>query len=532
MRKYLLFLPSTLNFKKNLILYVILTLLIIVALIIRTTGIASLRILFLFDSARDLLYVKQIVVDHKPLLIGPSSGGLQGYYHGVFWFYILTIPFILGHGNPAAATLFMALSSTISVAVVFFVLKKIINNEAALFGSIIYSFDYFSVQTSRFIWNPYPIIWLVPIYIFSMYKAIQQDFKYLLLTAFLTSFIFQFESIYGINLFPVLAILVVQFLFVKQPIFQKIRKLILILFIFLIPFLPTILFDIRHQFLISSSLIKAFTSGGSTITHNSAIDKVLPFPQKLQARFTDLQQYTIHSISNSSPLNYGIFIVFLLGAYMIFKNKEKNLGMLIILLTTALITPFFFFLTLKYTVWSYYWMGSPAIYTCMISVGIGYLIKQYKQLFIPFICTCILLVLVYNPFKDISSWYYGDIQLGTQTLKTQIDVIDTVYKDASGQAFSAYQFTPPVYDYVYRYLFWWKGNTVYRTYPVDNKQRLMYLILEPSPSDPQAIFFKTHVIRTQEKPIKTFLFPDNLRVEKIYKDKTEKDVDPNYFPSL
>jgi hypothetical protein len=67
---------------KQAALLIFLLIIIVLAFLLRTRGLATQNVLFLYDGARDLLYVKKLVVDHDLLLIGPPSGGLQGYFHG------------------------------------------------------------------------------------------------------------------------------------------------------------------------------------------------------------------------------------------------------------------------------------------------------------------------------------------------------------------------------------------------------------------------------------------------------------------
>ena len=62
---------------KKLALILFLVLLLIVAFLLRTRGIVTDNFLLLYDSSRDLLFVKKIVIDHDLLLIGPSSGGCK-----------------------------------------------------------------------------------------------------------------------------------------------------------------------------------------------------------------------------------------------------------------------------------------------------------------------------------------------------------------------------------------------------------------------------------------------------------------------
>jgi hypothetical protein len=128
---------------------------------------------------------------------------LQGYFHGILWYYLLAVPFFLGSGHPASFTWFAAIVSTLSVVV----LKKLSGISGALLGTIIFSFAGFSVATAKFIWNPYPIVWLMPLYFLALYSFAAKHTVALPVAALLTSLMLHFEVIYGIVLLPTLLLM-------------------------------------------------------------------------------------------------------------------------------------------------------------------------------------------------------------------------------------------------------------------------------------------------------------------------------------
>ncbi len=498
----------------------------------RTTGIISNNILFLFDNGRDLLYVKNIVIDHKLYLIGPSSGGLQGYFHGVLWYYMLTIPFILGKGNPAAFTLFMATMSSLSILTTFFVMKKILNIKSAIIAATIFAFALFSVSTSKFIWNPYPIVWLMPIYIFSLFSFVRKKAYALPLAATIVGLIFNFEAIYGVCLLPILVTLFIVYVFRNIEYKRKIVYVLISIFFFLIPLVPTLVFDLRHSFLISSTLTKTMVEGGENLSHLSN-EKQKNLFERISLRINDLYTYSIQSITPNKYVNLLFFGGLLFGIYYMIKHKYAEGIKFITLCIFSLILPFFLFLNLKYAVWGYYWIGNPPLYTLLLSYVLGFVITKYDryQASLTY-AIIIILVILYNPFMYIPIWQKGEINQGAVSLTTQLNIVDTIYADAKGENFSAYVLTPPVYDYVYRYLFWYRGQQLHLNTKKDEKQKLTYYIIEPQPSDKDGSFFKKRTIRTINKPTNIFKFPGEINVEKIYTSPSEEPVDPNYFPRL
>lgn len=516
---------------KNIIL-LILAIIFALGLIERTAGIISNNILFLFDNGRDLLYVKKIVIDHKLTLIGPSSGGLQGYFHGVLWYYLLTIPFVLGKGNPTTFTLFMATMSSFSILVTFFVMKKISNVFAAIIAATIFAFAVFSVSTSKFIWNPYPIVWLMPLYFFSLFAFVRKKIYALPLCAAIAGLIFHFEAIYGVSLLPVLIILFIIYIFQRIEYKRKITNILISLFLFLIPLFPTLAFDLRHNFLISTTLTKTLVEGGENLSHSTS-EKQKSLSERISLRLDDLYNYSIQSITPNKYINLLFLGSLLFGLYYMIKHKYVDGLKFVTLCIFSIVLPFFVFLNLKYAVWGYYWIGNPPLYALLLSYILGFVIIKYNhyQAYFTY-AVIILLAILLNPFRYIAPWQNGEINQGADNLSTQLNIVNTIYADAKGNNFSAYVLTPPVYDYVYRYLFWYRGQQLGLNTKKDEKQKLTYYIIESQLSDRNGAFFKKNTIRTINKPTNIFKFPGGISVEKIYTSPGEKRVDPNYFPRL
>ena len=516
-------------FKKSHLLILLIAVIFVFIFLVRTVGLFNNNILFLFDSARDFLWVKKIVVDHKFILIGPSSGGLQGYFQGVFWYYLLAIPFAISNGNPLSGPWFMVVCSIASVTTAFFIFKKIHNIHAAILSSIILGFAGYSVATTQFIWNPYPIVWLMPLYFLGIYLLAKHSKWGIMLLSILQGLIMHFEIIYGLGILPGFLILVGYFIF-KGKQHNKIKTLIISALLFILPFIPSLLFDMRHQFLMTKSIVTTITTGGQNLTHKGAPDNLTT---RIILRIDDLKAFTLESVTTNVLVNYTLFILFLIGVGIMIRIKKDAQQLTTIVLTTIiLLSPFFVFLFLKYSVWGYYWIGTAPLYAMLLCFGLGFLFEYYKE-FRLFWFLAIILLFMYAPWSAINQWYGGGLVPGYQVFSTQQRVLNYIYNDAHGEKFSAYEQTPPVYDYVYRYLFWWQGRK-YGYIPTDEKQKNVYVILENVPSDPDAIYFVKNTLHITEAPITTEVFGDPYpKVEKFIIDPSkELPVDPNFFPQL
>ena len=439
------------------------------------------------------------------------------------------LPFLLGNGHPVAFTWFVVCLSLLSVVLSFFVLKKLSGIYGAVLATILYSFAGFSVATTKFIWNPYPIVWLMPLYVLGLFAWTKQKPYGLPLAAGVTGLGIHFEAISGITLIPTLGVMGIMEFTRHVALKQKAATLFVSLLVFALPFLPNLLFDLRHNFLISSALYKTVATGGANITHRPE-EIPLPLAERIRLRTDDLLTYTVHAVTPNKTVNVLLFILLIAGGTMLYRKKRTDC-LFVLLVVLTLLTPFCLFLTLKYSVWSYYWLANPPLYSLLLAFVLASLVKDNRKL-LPLLFVLIgVLLVAYNPLSALNQWQRGDLRSGGQTFTTQRAIVQAIYKDAGTQDFSVYVLTPPVYDYVYRYLLWWQGTRQFHNLPKDEKQRLVYVILEQNPSDPDGTFFKKNVVRTARKPTKTFRFP-GVRVEKIMTAPGEPPFDRNYLPVL
>ncbi|MDE2590765.1 MAG: hypothetical protein KGL95_14010, partial [Patescibacteria group bacterium] len=406
---------------------------------------------------------------------------------------------------------------------------KTANVYAGLLGAIIFSFAGFSIATTKFIWNPYPIVWIMPLYFLALYLFSRQKPIGLPLVTFLTALIIHFEAIYGVCLLPTQAVVTVLWFIQKKPLKDKLKQGSLSLFLFILPLIPSMIFDLRHHFLITSSLWHAFSSGGNSISHGNIAP--IPISQRIILRGMDLFKYSIDSLTPWTVINLLLTLTAGFGVYKL-RNKQNNL--LFILSFIVVVSPFFIFLLMKYYVWEHYWTGNAPFFAIVVSFALGKLLAIYssRKTTLAFLGGSILLISAYVPWSILLLWKQGVLQPGEQVFSTQSKVVATVYAAAGKRPFSVYEETPPVYDFVYRYLFWWKGYTTYHRYSRNDKQPITFIIRETTPSDPDGIFFKAHVVHIQDAPVKTITFPGGPVLEEYERISPEPAVDPNYFPQI
>lgn len=218
-----------------------------------------------------------------------------------------------------------------------------------------------------------------------------------------------------------------------------------------------------------------------------------------------------------------------IGWVLILKNKLKiEINFLKILL--AILGVFYVgFSFYPGPLWVWYRAGLPIVYVLLVAVPLGFLwekIKISRFLIIP------LFLIIFSQTLTLLPKPVNDVAI----ISTQKKVLDYVYTSAAGQQFSYFAYTPPVYDYIWQYDFWFYGQRKYAYLPknwqmgvpllgigIQNKppvgdEKLFYLIIEPNhdrPWEPQG-WIKNYI--KTGKVLETKQFPGDVIVEKRTND--------------
>jgi hypothetical protein len=128
-------------------------------------------------------------------------------------------------------------------------------------------------------------------------------------------------------------------------------------------------------------------------------------------------------------------------------------------------------------------VGLPVVYISFFSIGLYLLAKQMKNNLIVLIVFCLSIFMNQNNLITNLDFSKPSWEGNASVYRNQLEVIDYVYKEARGQNFKYNVYTPPVFDYTYRYLFKWYGPKKY-AYSPTHTARIAYFIIEPDPGYP------------------------------------------------
>lgn len=270
---------------------------------------------FLGDQGRDATIIKRILnLEHLPAIGPPSSIGQI--YLGPFYYYLISPFLLIFNYNPLGLAFGVSILSIFALIIIYFVTKKEINTQIAIFFLILLAFSTTNIDLSRYSWNPnlLPIFAFFTLYFF--YKLIKNNkiFDAVLFGAFL-SFSIQLHYLAVFLIFPII------FISIQKPnhgswkkfLYDKI-KLLIAFIVFIIFSFPLIFFDLRHQFINSKNFLKLFTNGG-VVSNSSYLSRL---PETISSFFQ-------HVFKTSLPHLVILLFFSYLIIYLLLNSRRINL---------------------------------------------------------------------------------------------------------------------------------------------------------------------------------------------------------------
>jgi len=273
---------------------------------------------FLGDQGRDALIMQDIVtLKHFPAIGPPTSVGLI--YMGPFFYYLMAPFLLIAHFNPLGPALGTTLYSLMALVLVGMMVKHYTNKTTALLFMLILSFSSFLTDVAKFAWNPNLLPYFAFATFFFFYEMI---FKRKYVSAFLTGLLFGFSiQLHPLVLLTSLPLGIGTLVYIFRIQGRKKYKLpFLALIGFVLAIAPLIIFDLRHNFINTHSLLTLFhsnsvvTKANITIwsfweTANSFFHVVLPFPSQYGSVFIPVFIYLAYQSAKRALEEKNTFIL-------------------------------------------------------------------------------------------------------------------------------------------------------------------------------------------------------------------------------
>lgn len=486
------------------------TLLILVMLLgigLRSVEVINKNPIFGFDQGRDYLAVREIVIDKKPTLIGSEVGagmaGLQYIFHGPYYYYSLVVPFILFAGDPYGGLVLMFVFGVFSLVFCFYFVWKNFGLKTALVATFLVGLA-LSAQ-SRFMWNSHPATLFILLVFWLAFRISENPNRYFFWACFWAGIIYGFQLAISVSLIVAL--------FVFALFILKIRKAKVYLkgiMGLLLAYLPFLIFEARHGFMAVKSVAGIFAK---FLTGQSDLDLATNFKEHLLAFWFNFRA----TFCFSDRLCFWLMIFFLIVIfyYLIKEKKSQEKDFIRFLLILPLVT-FLIFILLESVVWGHYLVHLHLTYILLFA----FFVTKSKLPMAKVVFFVLLVLMLPGAFKEVQKGY-ADLSDhgGVAKIKGKIEAVDYIYQDAREEEFNVLVFTPPVYDYAYRYFLIWYGGGKYGYVPGDKKEGLFYLWIEPDSKKPWSYkgWLET-VIKTGEV-LKEEKLPGGFVIQKRYAEK-------------
>jgi len=456
---------------KHKILYLVLFVILGLAFFVRVYRVDQV-LGFYFDQGRDALVIWDFWHNGKLFLIGPTTG-IAGIFRGPWYYWLIAPTYLIGGGDPVYPSMFLSILTVVAIAILWWLAKEIGGWKTGIIAALIASFSYFLVLAGKWLSNPTPMMLVSMLLILSMYMITKGKRIYWLLMAISATMAIQFGS--AAEVFYIPAILV--FAWWQRKNLPNRKLLIISAAVFVSGFLPQILFDIKHQGILSS-----------------AIKKFLVDDQSFKANFWDVvsQRYKLYKDVFFGKL-WGTKVQYytptlLAGIFVLAANFKKlwrsDIFKIAMLVFISPLIGMLFFQGNFGNIYDYYFTGYYFVFVLLLSSILGSVSG--------FLGVVILLVFFYLFFDYnlvlIKNHMIAGVD-GPTTVQfgNEKQAVEWVYEDAGGREFNVDVYVPPVIPYAYDYLFEWMGETKYGTKPVDDERELLYTLYEVDLPHPERL---------------------------------------------
>ena len=182
--KILLSKLNTLVIEKPWVFFVII---LIIGLYLRFNHIGEV-IAFNWDQGRDAWEIRNII-QGKLTLIGPKTG-IGEFHLGPIYYYLLVPFYYAANLDPMASNYFNILANIVNFIIIFAVTKKIFNNYAALFVTLLYATSTYLTVINRIPWNVTLMPGVAALIFFSIINVYREKYRWVFAAWILSGFYF------------------------------------------------------------------------------------------------------------------------------------------------------------------------------------------------------------------------------------------------------------------------------------------------------------------------------------------------------
>jgi 4-amino-4-deoxy-L-arabinose transferase-like glycosyltransferase len=296
---------------------------------------------FGYDQVNNAWAAHRIIIEGKYPLVGFEAKGNSGMYIGPLYYYLVAFVYYLTVLNPVASPIIAAITGVMSFFVIYFVSKRIFNDNVALVSCAIYTFSSFIIRTERL---QGAVNFIAPVSLliyYFLYKVITGELKYLPALALMTglSFHIHFTSIF----YPVIILLTLPLV----PRSKNIRKYILwSIPLFFTAFAGQILYYFQPG---KSDSMQKYTGYFQTYYHGLHLRRFMQLAYDAFIKFEQILGTPYSYLRNTVFFYIPVFAIF----YGL-RDKAKNSAKLLYITVLWILVPWLGFATYRGEISDYY----------------------------------------------------------------------------------------------------------------------------------------------------------------------------------
>ncbi|MBP9690607.1 hypothetical protein KBD81_00855 [Candidatus Woesebacteria bacterium] len=436
--------------RKSLLSILLIAALISVYLLLRIKPLLAHSVAYTYDQGRDMMKAAEIVLYKDLTFIGPTTG-IEGLFHGAWWYYYLTIPYAIFGGTPIGfyvANIIIQLASLVTL--IYFIRKYMSVWVAGLVGLLVAISPYF-IGTSLFIGNNIMTLPAMLAFVLTHVVLLEQFPKKRLSQIVLfvamgisLGLIAEFEFAFGLMIIPVYMVLLFAIPTMRKLYFSHFN----FMFAFsglAFAFLPRALFELKNNFAQTRTLL------------SFVIEPKLYNPKAYSDVFfdrLDLVTGFYRVIFDGNTLLWiisGALALILLG--LVWKRKPVRFKNSLVFFSLLILGLFLFSTVYKDNFWPNYYEGFPYLYLILIALIFAQVdvlgdIAKRKNITLMSSLVVVIAMSLFLVQKSLQT------SIVIEGLKVQEDVVQYIESHVGADTnYCLRVYTPPVIPHTYNYLF-------------------------------------------------------------------------------
>lgn len=392
------------------------------------------------EQGRDAAAIKNIYDKHDLTLIGTKTE-IEGFFSPPWYYYLMTVPYGLSGDDPRTAYLAIALLTSTTPVIIFFFARELLKSaQWGIAAALVTAASWEIISYGRWLSNvtpAFPFIALAHWQIFKYHQTAKAKFFLLFFAFAILASQFQITLILQFT-FVIFALLALRL--IKLP---SLKVILICLGAALLAFSPLIIFDFRHQHLISKGVL-AYVSSSSTFSLNiDPLGTILRSKTSLllwERELLTVVNRSLFTLKNQ-PLQIIFYLLLIAGLVTQLKsriNRNTLLFVGILAMMSLAILPFNIGLTQLY-------QGTAIGWILLLSLSTHSLWQNPKTKVAAFVLFLLLLVGWFKNFQNLAknNEFFFKPEQDVLSYKDQKALIDFMHNDTEIRPYRFESFTVP-----------------------------------------------------------------------------------------